>query len=191
MNNHGFQRCNYSNKLLREICLKISHPFKTVSCNKLYENVRYSPLTLSKYDFMGMLFRGIICTASGFCRYYPSDIFCIGWILFHLILQSLICALGRSHDDLKVVFCFMHTAPSHYHNKVWVSHQSPRFIYPSVNLYKWWRIIFPCKTKLSAIQNFIEHNTESIHSKYHSDKMTAKLCAIGCAHILKIALTVI
>ena len=55
-----------------------------------------------------------------FLRYYPSKGFWVSWILFPRILHSMICAIGRIHNDLKVVLCCMHTTPSHFqHDAGW------------------------------------------------------------------------
>ena len=45
-----------------------------------------------------------------------------GWILRYLYFissdspQSMVCAFGRGHNGLKVLFCFLHATPSHYHH---------------------------------------------------------------------------
>ena len=56
-------------------------------------------------------------TNARLCLYYWDG--CrIGWNLFLLILlaQSMMYAMGRIHDGLKVVFCFGSATPPHYHH---------------------------------------------------------------------------
>ena len=36
------------------------------------------------------------------------------------IAQSMMCAISRTHDGPKVVLCFRHATPSHYHHDAWL-----------------------------------------------------------------------
>ena len=89
--------------------------------------------------FLGIYCRGVWAN-SGFCHCYHSDAFWVGWIwgpipgsaiaiiqmnyglpgfyfLWHCAVYDVCCAVGKTHNSLEVLYCFMHATPSYsYHH---------------------------------------------------------------------------